>query len=36
VSGGFAIYKLNLETGEEVLVTEGGLNPDWRQIPGEN
>jgi Tol biopolymer transport system component len=28
--GEFAIYKLNLETGEEVLIVEGGLNPDWR------
>lgn len=27
---GYAIYKLNLETGEETLIVENGLNPDWR------
>jgi Tol biopolymer transport system component len=31
--GKFAIYKLNLETREEVLIIEGGLNPDWRATP---
>lgn len=31
--GKYAIYKLNLETREEVLIVEGGLNPDWRSTP---
>ncbi|MDY7080493.1 MAG: hypothetical protein SXV54_26740 [Chloroflexota bacterium] len=31
--GEYAIYKLSLETGEEVLIIEGGLNPDWRSGP---
>lgn len=31
--GKYAIYKLNLETHEEELIVEGGLNPDWRSTP---
>jgi Tol biopolymer transport system component len=31
--GKYAIYRLNLETLEEVLIVEGGLNPDWRSTP---
>lgn len=31
--GQYAIYKLNLETRQETLVAEGGLNPDWRATP---
>lgn len=27
----FDIFKVNVETGEEVLLVEGGLNPYWRQ-----
>ena len=30
-----AIFKLNIETGEEVLLFEGGLNPYWRLTPSE-
>lgn len=33
VQGEYAIYKLNLETDEEVLIIEDGLNPDWRSEP---
>jgi len=31
--GKYAIYKRNLETREEELIVEGGLNPDWRSTP---
>ena len=31
----YAIFKLNIETGEEVLLFEGGLNPYWRLAPSE-
>ncbi len=31
----FNIYKVNIETGEEVLLVEGGLNPYWRLTPVE-
>lgn len=31
----YAIFKLNIETGEEVLLVEGGVNPYWRLAPGE-
>ena len=27
----FSIFKVNVETGEELLLVEGGLNPYWRQ-----
>lgn len=29
----YAIYKLNVETLEEVLLVEGGVNPYWRLTP---
>jgi hypothetical protein len=29
----YAIFKLNIETGEEVLLVEGGVNPYWRLAP---
>jgi Tol biopolymer transport system component len=31
----FNIYKVNIETGEEILLVEGGLNPYWRLTPAE-
>lgn len=34
-NGRYAVYKLNLETREEILVVENGLNPDWRAKPVE-
>ncbi len=30
----YAIFKLNIETQEEVLLVEGGVNPYWRLAPG--
>jgi Tol biopolymer transport system component len=27
----FAIFKLNVESGEETKIIDGGLNPYWRQ-----
>lgn len=27
----FSIFKVNVETGEEVKIVDGGLNPYWRQ-----
>ena len=29
----YAIFKLNIETGEEWLLVEGGINPYWRLTP---
>ncbi len=31
----FNIYKVNIDTGEEILLVEGGLNPYWRLTPVE-
>lgn len=31
----YSIYKLNINTLEEVLLVEGGLNPYWRLAPSE-
>jgi len=31
----FNIYKVNIDTGEEVLLVEDGLNPYWRLTPVE-
>lgn len=30
----YSIFKVNVETGEEVLLVEGGLNPYWRLDSG--
>jgi Tol biopolymer transport system component len=32
--GDYSIFKVNVETGEEILLVEEGLNPYWRLGPG--
>jgi Tol biopolymer transport system component len=31
----YAIFKVNVETGEEIKILDGGLNPYWRWKPAE-